>query len=292
MEDRRRLAALGAEVSMTQVFEHGCFHGDAHPSNIFVITPEKYGLIDFGLVGYISEREMRYITDFLVHLIRQQTDRLVRDLKSLGIVVPRGREDDVANAYASILRRYYGVTLAQIDTVRLVNELLDVIYRNHMRLPTKYFLVLRGLTTVEGTGRELYPDFNVFEVAEPYVRRMALRRYSPTTLASENIDRAVELADIVGRYPQQLGDVLDELQDTLREVRRLEEIVGQTTRSATRFINRVAAAILLAALVIGAPRVELQPHLFGVPVLSAMMLATAFFLGLWLLFGLYRSGGL
>src|SRR5438132_9714378 len=130
-------------------------------------------------------------------------------------MITLGHEDDVANAYACILRRYYGVPLAQIDTVRLVNELLDVIYRNHMRLPTKYFLILRGLVTVEGTGRELYPDFNVFEVAEPYVRRMALRRYNPRALASDNLGRMTDFVDMISRYPMQISDVLNEVEDTL-----------------------------------------------------------------------------
>ncbi|HEV3232646.1 MAG TPA: AarF/UbiB family protein, partial [Candidatus Dormibacteraeota bacterium] len=108
LEDRRRLATLGAELSMTQVFEHGAFHGDAHPSNILVVSPERYGLIDFGLVGYVSEREMRVLTDYLIHLIRQQSDRLVRDLRQLGVTIPREHEEDVGVAFDSLIRRYYG----------------------------------------------------------------------------------------------------------------------------------------------------------------------------------------
>ena len=57
---------------MTQVFEHGAFHGDAHPSNIIIVSPERYGLIDFGMIGQISDREMRVLTDYMIHLVRQQ----------------------------------------------------------------------------------------------------------------------------------------------------------------------------------------------------------------------------
>jgi ubiquinone biosynthesis protein len=291
-EDRRRLAVLGAQISMTQVFEHGAFHGDAHPSNIIVVSPEKYGLIDFGLIGLISDREMRVLTDYMIHLVRQQPDRIVRDMRALGMSFARQYDDDIAATTAGILRRYVGVTLAQVDTQRLVTELLDMVYRFHIKLPTKYFLILRGLITVEGTGRELYPDFNVFEVAEPYVRRMAQRRFSARSLAGENVERASDLVGIVGRYPYQLSDLFDQLQDALSEARRLEEVLDSGLGRTGRFFNRVAAAIFLSALIVGSSQVHIGPKLFDIPVFALMMFTTAFFLGLWLLVGLFRSGGL
>src|SRR6202171_5971358 len=291
-EDRRRLAVLGAQISMTQVFEHGAFHGDAHPSNIIVVSPEKYGLIDFGLIGLISDREMRVLTDYMIHLVRQQPDRIVRDMRALGMSFPRQFEDDIAATTEGILRRYVGVTLAQVDTQRLVTELLDMVYRFHIKLPTKYFLILRGLITVEGTGRELYPDFNVFEVAEPYVRRMAQRRFSARSLAGENVERASDLVGLVSRYPYQLSDLFDQLQDALTEARRLEEVLDAGLSKTGRFFNRVAAAILLAALIVGSSQVRIGPKLFDIPVFALMMFTTAFFLGLWLIVGLFRSGGL
>jgi ubiquinone biosynthesis protein len=291
-EDRRRLAILGAEISLTQVFEHGAFHGDAHPSNIIIVSPEKYGLIDFGLIGQISDREMRVMTDYLIHLVRQQPGLIVRDMRALGMTFAREHDDDIAATTEGILRRYTGVTLAQVDTQRLVTELLDMVYRYRIKLPTKYFLVLRGLITVEGTGRELFPDFNVFDVAEPYVRRMALRRYSPRTLAGENIERASEVIDIFGRYPYQLSELLDDVQDTLREARRLQDVLERGLSRTVRTFNRVAAAIFVASLIVASSRVEFGPRLFGVPVFSGFMFATAFIIGFWLLVGIVRSGWL
>jgi len=292
LEDRRRLAVLGAQLALTQVFEHGAFHGDAHPSNIIVASTEQYGLIDFGLIGLLSEREMRVITDYLIHMVRHQADRLVRDLRNLGVTFPRENEDEIASAMEGILRRYTGVTLAQVDTQRLVVELLDMVYRYRMRLPTKYFLIMRGLTTVEGTGRELYPDFNVWEVAEPYVRRMALRRYSPGSLANENLERASELMDVVSRYPYQVSDLMEEVQDTLRETRRLEEVLDGQTARAGRFFNRLSLAIFAAALVVGSSSIHFGPRIGDIPVFGGFMFLTAFLLGFWLLLGLLRSGGL
>lgn len=291
-EDRRQLAVLGAQIALTQVFEHGAFHGDAHPSNIIVVSTEQYGLIDFGLIGLISDREMRVMTDYLIHMVRQQPDHLVRDLKNLGVQFPRQFEDDIASAMGGILRRYTGVTLAQVDTNRLVTELLDMVHRYRMRMPIKYFLILRGMTTVEGTGRELYPDFNVWEVAEPYVRRMALRRYSPGSLANENKERASEFVDVLSRYPNQIADLMDEVQETLRETRRMEQILDSQMGKASRFFNRLSLAVFVAALLVASSSIHVGPKINDVPVFGAVMFITAFVLGMWLLLGLVRSGGL
>jgi ubiquinone biosynthesis protein len=277
---------------MTQVFEHGAFHGDAHPSNIIIVSPDQYGLIDFGLIGQISDRELRVLTDYMIHLVRQQPERIVRDMRAMGMTFSRQHDDDIAAATDGILRRYTGVTLAQVDTQRLVTELLEMVYRYRIKLPTKYFLILRGLITVEGTGRELYPDFNLFEVAEPYVRRMALRRYSPRSVAGENVEKATELVDLVSRYPYQVSEILDELHETLGEVRKLEKLVDTFSARAGKYFNRVAAAIFLSALIVGSSQVRIGPKLFDIPVFALMMFTTAFFLGLWLLYGLFRSGGL
>jgi ubiquinone biosynthesis protein len=208
----------------------------------------------------------------------------------MGMTFPRQFDDDIAATTEGILRRYTGVTLAQVDTQRLVLELLDMVYRYRIKLPTKYFLVLRGLMTVEGTGRELYPDFNVFEVAEPYVRRMALRRYSPRTLVGEGVETAGEIVDIVGRYPYQLSEVLDEVQETLVSVRHQAEMVESGITGMVRTVNRVAAAIFVAALLIASSRIDFGPTLFGVPVFSALLFFTSFVIGTGLLVGILRSG--
>ncbi len=252
-EDRRKLAILGAQISMTQVFEHGAFHGDAHPSNIIVISPEQYGLIDFGLIGQISDREMRILTDYMIHLVRQQPDRIVRDMRAMGMVFSRQHDDDIASATDGILRRYTGVTLAQVDTQRLVTELLDMVYRYRIKLPTKYFLIL---------------------------------------LAGENVERATELVDVVGRYPYQVADLLDDFHETLTELRKIEQMVDMFSGRAGKYFNRVAAAIFLSALIVGSSQVHIGPRIGDIPVFALMMFTTAFFLGLWLLFGLFRSGGL
>jgi ubiquinone biosynthesis protein len=145
---------------------------------------------------------------------------------------------------------------------------------------------------VEGTGRELYPDFNVFEVAEPYVRRMAVRRYSPRTLAGEGAEYAGDIVDIVGRYPYQVSEMLDEVQDTLREVRRVGDTFESGMGRTVKTFNRVAAAIVIAALVIAASRLDFGPQLWGIPVFGAILFATAFGMSFWLLFGFLRSGWL
>ncbi|MHB8510452.1 MAG: hypothetical protein ACYDGR_17720, partial [Candidatus Dormibacteria bacterium] len=167
-----------------------------------------------------------------------------------------------------------------------------VLYRYKVQLPTKYFLILRGLTTVEGTGRELYPDFNVFEVAEPYVRRLAVKRFSPRVLAGENVDRATDIIETFSRYPGQLSDVLDEVQETLRETRRIEEFIDRGLGRASRFFNRLSLAVFAAALIIASPHVTFGPHVGGVPVFAALTFWLALMLGLVLLIGLARSGGI
>ncbi|GAC1499091.1 MAG: hypothetical protein NVS1B6_05100 [Steroidobacteraceae bacterium] len=106
------------------------------------------------------------------------------------------------------------------------------------------------------------------------------------------MEKASELVDLVSRYPYQVSDLLDELHETLGEVRKIEQLVDTFSSRAGKFFNRVAAAIFLSALIVGSSTIHIGPRVLDIPLFALMMFITAFFLGIWLLYGLFRSGGL
>src|ERR671937_1911622 len=179
LDQRRRLAYLITEAWMTMIFRHGFFHGDPHPANILVLSPERIGLVDFGLAGRLTDRDLSKLTRLFIDAVNENVEVLPKRLAELGVRYPRDREEELVSELHTIYARYYGARLREIDPMQVIREAFALIYRMNLRLPTRYVLLDKAIATVGAVGVDLYPDFNVFEVARPYARSLLVERYTP-----------------------------------------------------------------------------------------------------------------
>src|SRR5438105_3101254 len=138
LDQRRRLAYLIAEAWMTMIFRHGFFHGDPHPANILVLSPERIGLVDFGLAGRLTDRDLSKLTRLFIDAINENVEVLPKRLAELGVRYPREREQEFVTELHAIYARYYGASLREIDPMQVIREAFALIYRMNLRLPTRY----------------------------------------------------------------------------------------------------------------------------------------------------------
>src|SRR6478672_9062056 len=177
---RRNLAYRVAETWMTMIFRHGFFHADPHPANIFVLDGGSViGIVDFGQVGKLTDDDMSKLTRLFIDAANERIESLPRRLAELGVRYPREREEEFANELREIYYRYYRVGLSEIDPLLVIREAFDLIYRLNLRLPTRFVMLDKAIATLGSVGVELYPDFNVFEIAKPYARDLMVDRYTP-----------------------------------------------------------------------------------------------------------------
>src|SRR6476619_5397164 len=109
--------------------------------------------------------------------------------------------------------RYYGVSLAEIDPLAVIREAFQLIYRLNLRLPTRFVMLDKAIATLGSVGIELYPDFNVFEVAKPYARSLMLERYTPRRMAARAPRESWKLSLIAADLPHQIHDTLEQVRD-------------------------------------------------------------------------------
>src|SRR5712691_6271473 len=219
MEERRRLAYLITETWMTMIFRHGFFHGDPHPANIFVLGDgEHIGIVDFGQVGKLTDDDMSKLTRLFIDAASERVDQLPRRLSELGVRYPKEREEEFVAELREMYYRYYGASLAEIDPLQVIREAFQLIYRLNLRLPTRFVLLDKAIATLASVGIELYPDFNVFEVAKPYARGLMLERYTPKRMLTRARKEGIELARIERAMPYQMHDFLEEIRDGQIEI--------------------------------------------------------------------------
>jgi ubiquinone biosynthesis protein len=297
MEERRRLAYLMTETWMTMIFRHGFFHGDPHPANIFVLDEGSViGLVDFGQVGKLTDDDMSKLTRLFIDAANERVDALPRRLAELGVRYPKAREEEFLAELREMYYRYYGASLAEIDPLQVIREAFQLIYRLNLRLPTRFVMLDKAIATLGSVGVELYPDFNVFEVARPYARSLMLERYTPQRMLKRGQAEAIELARIARDMPYQVHDFLEEIRDGQIEVGFVHNGLDEFMRKLDVAFNRLVIAMVVVGGLIGSSLIGIfstkGPQIGGVNFLSFVGFVLSGGLGLWLLWGVLRSGRL
>jgi ubiquinone biosynthesis protein len=297
LEERRDLAYLMAETWMTMIFRHGFFHGDPHPANILVLgRADQIGLVDFGQTGKLTDDDMSKLTRLFIDAASENVDALPRRLADLGVHYPKEREEEFLAELRELYYRYYGASLQEIDPLQVIREAFNLIYSMNLRLPTRFLLLDKAIATLGSVGADLYPEFNVFEVARPYARGLMMERFGPRRLALRARKESLKLAQVVTEMPYQLHDFMEEIRDGQIEVGFVHKGLDDFMAKIDVVFNRLVVAMIVAGGLIGSSLIGIfakaGPHLLGINVISVIGFALSGFLGVWLLWGVVRSGRL
>jgi ubiquinone biosynthesis protein len=296
LEQRRQLAYLMTEAWMTMIFRHGFFHGDPHPANVLVLGPEKIGLVDFGAVGKLTDDDMTRLTRLFIDAATENVDALPRRLSDLGVKYPKEREEQFHAELREIYYRYYGASLSEIDPIQVIREAFQLIYSMNLQLPTRFLLLDRAIATLGAVGIDLYPDFNVFEVARPYAKSLIRERFTPQRMAKRAEKEVLKLSQVVLELPYQLHDLLEEARDGQIEVGFVHKGIDDFMVRMSAALNRLTIALVVVGGLIGSSLIGIfatqGPHFAGVNVLSFVGFVLSGLLGAWLLWGVIRSGRL
>ncbi|QDT15947.1 ABC1 kinase family protein [Alienimonas californiensis] len=294
--DPAEIAAKGARVFLKQVFSFGLFHGDPHPGNVRVIPPTpqhpagRIGLLDFGMVGVLEESVRDRLVDLLAAVARGDVPGVSRHLQALGTPMMEVDETALRTDLREFLATHYNVPLARLRVAAVLGDFLSLLSRHRIRLPGDLMLLVRAAVSVEGTGRRLDPDFNLAAHLVPFARQLLKERLDPKRLAKRFAGEAGELASLAAAVPHQLGRTLEKLsRDELRvqlDVSGLDTL----TREIDRAGNRLAISLAMSSLILASAlliRSVPESFWFAVPIFLLSSL-----LGLWLVYGVFRSGSL
>jgi ubiquinone biosynthesis protein len=294
--ERRALAYRMTDAWMTMIFRHGFFHGDPHPANILVLEGDRIGLVDFGLAGSLSDEDISRLTRLFIDAATENVAALPRRLADLGVRYDKAREGELRAAMEELYYRYYGSRLSDIDPIEVIREALSVIYRFNLRLPTRFVILDKAIATLGSVGVELYPDFNVFEVAKPYARGLMAERFSPRRISLRAQRELRELALVARDIPYQVHDVLDELRDGELEVKISNPGIDDLAHHLDVSVNRIAVALVILGGLIGSALIGVLakngPHVIGLHLLSVVGFVISGVFGVWLLWGIFKHGRL
>jgi ubiquinone biosynthesis protein len=296
-EERRELAYRITEAWMTMIFRHGFFHGDPHPANILLpVEAGSIGLVDFGAVGTLTDDDMSKLTGLFIDAANENIDQLPKRLADLGVRYPKEREGEFLAELRELYYRYYGASLSEVDPIQVIREGFQLIYSMNLHLPARFLLLDRTIATLGSVGIELYPEFNVFEVARPYARDLMLERFRPDRVARRARRDVIRYAQVLAEAPFQFHDFMEEIRDGQIEVGFVHKGLDDLLAKLDTLFNRLVIALIVVGGLIGSSIIGLfattGPLVLGVNIISILGFALSTVLGVWLLWGVVRSGRL
>ncbi len=203
--NRQHLARLAANIYVEMIFMHGVYHADPHPGNILVLDGNQLGLLDFGMVGRIDDRLRETIEEMLLAVASRDAALLTTLIKRVGSTPPRMDESTLSIDVADLVANYGTQPLDSFDLSGALNDVTEIMHRHQISLPPQTSLLIKMLITLEGTLRQLSPQFSLLEVMQPFFRKMWLRRLSPRRQAKRlrtNLHRTRVLAGNLARPNQ------------------------------------------------------------------------------------------
>ena len=292
--DRVQLARTGAGLVLKMVLEDGFFHADPHPGNIFYMPDGAIGVIDFGMVGRVTEQRRFQIVRLLHGLVVHDSAavaEVLADWTEENNDIDEVRLQESADVFVD---QYRGVPLKDLRMGAMLGDVTAMLREHGLSLPADLALMIKAFLTLEGMGRQLDPDFDMASEARPYLERAMLERFAPDVLVRRGRRTLSGLVDLLRDMPR---DVHRLLQSARRgklqmhiEVDTLRAFGEQVDRAA----NRLTMGIITASLVIGS---SIVMNSVGGGVSNRWLMALgvlgfvgAALCGVWILFSIWRSG--
>ena len=293
--DRKIITTRGADLILRQIFDHGFFHADPHPGNIFVLPDNVICLIDFGMMGYIDRQTRESFADLIYSVIHQDEFKATQILLKLTEYDEKPDVRALERDLTDFIGQYLYVPLKDLQMEKLLHQLLKILSRHRLQIPQDLFLMMKALATVEGIGLLLDPDFEMIKQTIPFIQRVKMARYHPKRMTDDIVRSGIEFVQLMQEIPGETREILEQMKQGKIKMEFKHKGLEPMLSTYDQISNRIAFAIVIAALIIGSALIVLSktpPFLFGISVIGIIGFLAAAVMGLWLLIAILKKGRL
>ena len=254
---------------MKMIFTHGCYHADPHPGNLVLMEGGVIGLLDFGMVGRIDERLREDIEEIVLAAGDQDAEHVTSIITRIGAIPAELDRSALSVDVSDFVSHYGSQSLGDFDLSGALNDMTEMIRRYRISLPARMALLLKVLVTLEGTGRQLSPQFSLIEVILPYRKRMLVQRFSVRRQFRRMRRFYWEFKHLIDVLPRGMVEILEQVQsgkfDVHLDHRGLEPSVNRLVQGMLASALFLGSAVLLGLKVCAAIPRDLDPGIGRLP---------------------------
>ena len=291
-ERRQEITTLLFRVFFQQIYLDGFFHADPHPGNVFYLDDGRLALIDCGMIGRLDPRTQQILAEMLLAIVdidaqrcSQLTIELSESAESVNLI-------NLENDYDRMLRKYYNLSISQINFSEVFYEILEVSRNNNVKLPSNMGLYAKSLANLEGVARGFNPEVNLLYEVRPLMTDLFRHQILGNNPIPTLLRTTLDLKSLSLQGPRQLELLLDRVtSETLSWNVSIGEL-DPLRRSLDDSANRLSFSIIVGSLIMGAAIISSNAQTPQLSLISNILFAAASFIGFWLLLSIWRSGRL
>ncbi len=292
IEDPETLAKRGLRVTIKQILEDGFFHADPHPGNMLITEDQGLCLLDWGMVGRLTDEERFDLIDFLYAIVDNDSKRLVESLLAFTVNEQEVNMRRLERQLLDIMDAYLSVPLKDLNLGAMILDITDILRENHLRLPADLFIMLKALITAEGTARLIFPNLDVVSEAAPYLREVASERFKPATLIKRFKSAIFRLLTYRGNLNRRFVGIVDKIDRGELTLRFEHHKLGDLQNTLENIFSRLTFGVIIAAMIIGSSMIittGVEPLLFGFPAIGMIGYIISAVVGLWLIYNIIKT---
>ncbi len=294
--DPKAIATEGIKLYLSQIFEYGLFHADPHPGNVLIMKNGRIALIDYGMVGNLQKRDKFAFAGVFIGLAQRDARKVATSLRQLAI------EDGIANRklfdyqISQIIDDFSGLDVSQGSLTELGRRLQEIIHENKMKLPGSIFLILRALAILEGIGKQVSPDLNIYEIVKPYGVKLVKEQFSTENIFEELAYRITTLDNFSRKIPDELVSFFQMARKGELELNINQDLEIYRIHQKAKSTNRLIMGLLTCSLFLGSSFIYTQEILHynsdgTFPLASFTGYVLTFISGAWLVFKMLVNRG-
>jgi ubiquinone biosynthesis protein len=289
----KELALTGINLYFEQVFEHGFFHADPHPGNIFVKRDKKVCFIDYGMMGTVVDSDKRLLADLLLAVHDQDVHGLKKALLRFSWDETNINEKNLEYDIIEFFQNYQHVGLEEIDTNEVMAALNSLFFDYKIKVPGNLLLLLKALVIIEGVGLMLDPKYDIIQNIQPYVHKLLEKKYSPKVVSKWAMRSFGEFTRLATSLPEDTQDLIKKLKKGKLHIEFEHKGLEGLTDMLGVLSKRIAFSIIVGSMILGSSLLvmaNIPPYYKGIPALGFFGFLLAGFMGLRLLISMLKHG--
>lgn len=287
------IADRGADLLMKQVFVHGFFHGDPHPGNLLILPDNVICFLDLGNMGRLDREGRENIVDLVMGIANRDPSALADALVRMTSWDEEPERRSLENDASEFIDRHFYRPMKELNVGKLLSQFFRIASRHRLRVHTDFLLFVKALSTIEGLGRALDPDFDVIKKAAPFVEQLHKERFYPRRILEDVIGSSSEVVQLLRSLPRDLQTLFRQARKGKLKLEFEHFGLDPLLNTLERFSSRLSFAVVLASLVIGSSLIihsGIPPKWHDIPLIGLAGYLVAAVMGFWLLISILRRG--